>query len=457
MTQGLEQLMESGVLTEEVKLAIAEAWNLRIQEIKEKAEHDADLKLREEYAQRFKADKDQLVEALDLMITETLKPHIDAHASEAKKLKNERAELAKSVVEARKDAKRDFESRIQKIEESVLKELTFYVSEHAKQVQENAIERVKLAKLIQENRKNNKTLMNEKLSRMTEIVYAQLENQTRAHYENINKFDAVKKVAMESLIAHKQKINEDTAKRINQFENFVLDILKDETRGLKEDHERLIEAQVKLASESKKQLEETKKAFVERASKMLEETNTRILTREIKNLKTEIQEARESLFGQRIFEAFQAEFLASHLSEGSKMKTVMNELSEVKTKLAEATSIIAQKDILVESVSTKAKAVEEKAKRITEMNRLLRPLTSEKREIMESLLRTVPTQNLDTQFRRYLPKILNETVNKTEPKRVLNEENLVAVTGDKQTTKNENVQDNTLIEIAELRRLAGLK
>ena len=68
MLDAIKPLLDNGIINEDTKQAIAEAWEARIVEAKEQVRAE----LREEFAQRYQHDKQVMVEALDKMVTESL-------------------------------------------------------------------------------------------------------------------------------------------------------------------------------------------------------------------------------------------------------------------------------------------------------------------------------------------------------------------------------------------------
>jgi hypothetical protein len=83
------------------------------------------------------------------------------------------------------------------------------------------------------------------------------------------------------------------------------------------------------------------------------------------------------------------------------------------------------------------------------------PLGKEKKEIMSDLLESVKTENLEKQFNKYLPSVLDgETprVKKTLSESVVKKEH----TGDKAPVITEANDETDVVEIDVLRKLAGL-
>ena len=84
------------------------------------------------------------------------------------------------------------------------------------------------------------------------------------------------------------------------------------------------------------------------------------------------------------------------------------------------------------------------------------PLGKEKKEIMSDLLESVKTENLEKQFNKYLPSVLDgdtPRVKKTLSESVVKKEH----TGDKAPVQTDDANDETeVVEIDVLRKLAGL-
>lgn len=83
MLDAIKPLLDSDLVNEDTRTAIAEQWEAKMVEAKETVRAE----LREEFAQRYEHDKTVMVEALDKMVTEGL-------ASEIKSLQEEKTALA---------------------------------------------------------------------------------------------------------------------------------------------------------------------------------------------------------------------------------------------------------------------------------------------------------------------------------------------------------------------------
>lgn len=411
MDTGLKELLENEVLSEDTKTAFLEAWNKKVQDVKSSLKEEVEANVREEFARRYEQDKNNLVEAMDNMLSDAVTKH------------------AKESYEATK----------------ALKE-----------------ERVKLTKAIKETRAAYKARVSNHMKTLEAFVLSQLKPQMESLTES--KVKVIKK-----LREHRVALNQQTVKRINTLESFVVDHLKKEITDFKQDKDALVEMKVKMASEAKAKLDETKTAFIERASKLVEKTVESHLRKEMTQLKEDIRGARENIFGRRLFEAFQAEYMTSYLSEGTRVKKLSDTLKETEQKLAEATQKLSSSKTLMEQAQRRVQLSEERAQRVKALNELLKPLNRDKREVMESLLETVKTVNLKEAFRKYLPAVLNETVrgnNKNGNRQVVTEsrpqeKKTVVHTGNRPNRIIESAaaEDNQTqnAEIVELRRLAGIE
>jgi len=91
----ITEIFGSEALSEEVKIQVQEAWEKKLSEARE----EISAELREEFAQRYENDKSQIVEAMDGMITDTLKKEVSEFAEDKQKLVSERVAYKQAVGE----------------------------------------------------------------------------------------------------------------------------------------------------------------------------------------------------------------------------------------------------------------------------------------------------------------------------------------------------------------------
>lgn len=241
---------------------------------------------------------------------------------------------------------------------------------------------------------------------------------------------------------------------VEKLEKFVVKHLAEEINEFAIDKKNLIETKVKLVATAKQKLDEVQRKFIKQSAKIVKEAVSKKLDAELSQLKEDITDARENMFGRKLFEAFSTEFAATHMNENVEIKRLQKNLSTKESQLHEAKKTLSKAKSLMESKDTMLTVAKDRADRTTVMNELLGVLNKEKSVIMSQLLENVQTTRLKTAFEKYLPAVLNNTTATVEAKskKVLTE-NMSEVTGDK-TAKNAN---ENIVNISEIKRLAGLK
>ena len=363
MAQTIDELLNSGMLSEEVRSSISEAWETKLTEAREEIASE----LREEFAERYENDKANIVEAMDAMIGDVI-------GKELEEFKADKNQLAEDRVAYRK-----------------------HMKEHAKVLDEFVMET--LRKEISELRED------------------------RAAQEN----------------------------NMAQLEGFVIEQLTKELNEFHDDKRSLVEAKVKMIKEGKKAIEQTKRKFVENAAKKVESLLEKTIKNEITTLREDIQVAKENTFGRKIFETFAAEFMGSMLNEGTEVSKLSKQMNELKVKLEEANKAVAEKEVQLKESARNARIIADQAERKAIMNEMMAPLSKQQKQIMNALLESTQTSELQKAFNKYLPSVLKEDT-KSETKKVLSESSK-EVTGNK---ANSSAEADTTADIVNLRKLAGI-
>jgi len=245
----------------------------------------------------------------------------------------------------------------------------------------------------------------------------------------------------------RKKVAENFAK----LENFVVHALAKEISEFANDKKDLAETKVKLVREAKSKFAEIKQSFISRSAKVVEHAVTNKLTTEIKQLKEDIDSARNNDFGRRIYESFAQEFASSYLNEKSETSKLLKIIQKKEQELAEAKQTVAEKTTIVESKDREIRITKDLMERKNVMGELLAPLDASKRDIMKELLESVPTQKLNESFDKYLPAVMEGQRKTPAPKKAMLSEG-TEVTGNRES-KPEVGLDNIL----DIRKLAGLK
>jgi hypothetical protein len=261
----------------------------------------------------------------------------------------------------------------------------------------------------------------------------------------------VNKLAEEIKELHKDR--EIQKENYQRLEKFIVKALAEEIKEFAQDKQAVIETKVRLVAEAKKKLGELKSRFVENSARLVKESVTTKLDAELTQLKEDVQNARENMFGRRIFEAFASEFSLTHLNENRELAKLKKVIDQQQEQLAEATQVKAEAQQLVESRDREIRVIKESISRKEVMNQLLGTLNKEKATVMRDLLESVQTEKLKSAFEKYLPAVLNNGT-PAKDKSVL-AESRSEVTGDK--TAKVTAQQNVDTNVIELRRLAGLK
>lgn len=410
MKDALKELLENEVLTEEVKTSIQEAWDSKVEEVREETEQT----LREEYAGRFEHDKGLLVEAMDRMLEDAIREELEEFAQDRKALANQRVKLSKAIRESRKAYRAKMGEHFKVFEEFFLRNMSQELREFKQERKELQEKKVEVTKKLREVR---------------------------------------------------QAYKAETANRINKLEGFVLKQMTKEVTEFHQDKKALIESRVEMVTKGKQKINAARKDFIKRASNLVEGTIEEALRKELTQFRDDVKVARENNFGRRVFEAFAAEYMASYLSEGSKVKELEGKVKVREAKLGEAIKRMEEQQKLLQSASTKIKVAEDKTQRTHTMSELLGPLRRDKRAIMEDLLESVKTKNLREAYHRYLPAVLNEDGVNKNLRSTLKEDKerrTVAVTGDRknrltEAREAEEMDTNAHNQyLADMKKLAGI-
>ena len=91
----LAGLLESDIMSEDVRTQLSEAWEAQVNEARE----EITAELREEFAQKFEHDKSVIVEAMDNMLSTTIKSEMEEFKTDREALIAERVAYKKAISE----------------------------------------------------------------------------------------------------------------------------------------------------------------------------------------------------------------------------------------------------------------------------------------------------------------------------------------------------------------------
>lgn len=325
--------------------------------------------------------------------------------------------------------------------------------------------RAELREEFAQRYEHDKTVMVEALDKMvTEGLAAEIqqvaaekqalaEDRVRFQHkmkESAQKFNGfmVSKLAEE--IGELRKDRKMHTEGVAKLENFVVQALAREITEFAKDKRDVVETKVRLVREARGKLESLKARFVKESAEKMSQAVSRHLKAELNQLQEDIKIARENNFGRRIFEAYAAEFGATHLNEKAEVRKLYDVIAEKDQKLRKAIDVTRTAKAVVESKERELRMIRESNERESTMDELLRPLNREKQEVMRNLLESVQTSRLKNAFEKYLPAVLEDRSVKA---RKVIAESVTAVTGDKTTVPSVSEDRSNVID---LKRLAGL-
>ena len=212
--------------------------------------------------------------------------------------------------------------------------------------------------------------------------------------ENANQ---LKEILMQSLKKEVTELHEDQkvmAVKFGKLEEFVVEALSKEIAEFHEDKKDLAETKVKLVREAKKHLQKVKSTFVEKSAKLVSDVVGKGLTKEIGQLKEDIDSARKNDFGRKVFEAFANEYAGSYLNQKSETAKLLKVLDTKDKQLAEAKTFAVKAKKVVEAQEKEKDSLIQTAKRKEIMDGLIAPLSKPQQEIMSDLLESIQTNRL---------------------------------------------------------------
>ena len=314
---------------------------------------------------------------------------------------------------------------------------------------------------------HDKTVMVEALDRMVteglaeELQQVQAEKQSLAEdrvkfqakmKESSTKFNDFMVTKLAEEIGELRKDRKMHTESLSKLENFVVHALAGEIQEFARDKRDVVETKVRLVREARRTLESLKAKFVTESAKKMSGAVSQHLKAELGQLREDIQVARENNFGRRIFEAYAAEFGATHLNEKAEVRKLHDIISEKDNKLSEAIKLTQRAKVLVESKEREIRMIRESNERENTMELLLAPLNKEKQAVMRNLLESVQTSRLKNAFEKYLPAVLEDRSVRA-PKVIT--ESYSTETGDKsvRVQEEDQIAESNVID---LKRLAGL-
>lgn len=208
-----------------------------------------------------------------------------------------------------------------------------------------------------------------------------------------------------SVLAEEVKVMRNESKQIkeslNKFMNFSNNILAEELQDFHHEKRQLVESRVKLIAEGSRQIAEAKQAYVKRAATSAAQFIAESTERHLTELKTDIVEAKQNMFGRKIFEAFANEFHGKQYNESSILRGLTESVNKKENEVMATKMALQEAKQKAADAERKIRIMEDKQTRNAIVSELTKPLTTQQKQIMESLLAVTPTDKLKEDFNKY--------------------------------------------------------
>lgn len=205
---------------------------------------------------------------------------------------------------------------------------------------------------------------------------------------------AVRAELTEQFVAEREALVEAVDTKVEEFLKAELAELHesiDAFRDLEVEHAEKLLDEKKIIAEG---LKADMAQLIDNLDLFLEER----LTAELGELKESIDEVKKIQTGARIFEAFATEIKALMVDDGTAaaLAAARTDLENTRKSLAESVDALA------------------KAKHEAKLAEVLEPLSGRAREVMEAILKNMPTEKLVEGYNTFIPRVLHESSTKVE-------------------------------------------
>lgn len=306
-------------------------------------------------------------------------------SDEAKQLIQEAWNEEKQAVaaEMREEMKGRYQEDLAKLTEGLDKMVTQVISEEMNAVYDEK------AKLVEDRVTLRKTLGN----------FGAFANGVLA--EEVKQMRNERKLVQESL---------------SKFAGFSNRILAEELKDFHHEKRQLVETRVKLIAQGAQQINEAKQRVINRITETSAQYIAETTHNNLKELKTELREARQNMFGRKIFEAFANEFYNNQYKENSILRSLNESIKQKESEVIDMKMKLQESEAQVDAAKKKMRIMEDTQARTAIISELVKPLTVQQKQIMESLLQATPTDKLNDDFKKYHKSVLKGTINESAAK-----------------------------------------
>lgn len=203
---------------------------------------------------------------------------------------------------------------------------------------------------------------------------------------------------------------------LDKFAGFSNRILAEELKDFHQDKRQLVETRVKLIAEGSQKINEARQSVIKRITETSAQYIAETTHNNLKELKTELREARQNMFGRKIFEAFANEFYSNQYKENSILRSLTESIKQKEKEVIEFKEKLQESQAKAEAAQKKMRIMEDTHARSAIISELVKPLTVQQKQIMESLLQATPTEKLKDDFTKYHKSVLKGTINESAAK-----------------------------------------
>lgn len=232
-------------------------------------------------------------------------------------------------------------------------------------------------------------LSEESKKELEEAVTKQIEEAVAAAKKDAE--DTVRAQLAEQWIGERDALIEAIDQKVTEFCENELSELKGDISSFRDLEAEYAKKLVEAKGDMGEQLQKDLKSLVEKLDAFLE---IRIAA-EFEELREDISEARKLEFGRKLYEAFSEEYRKHFVDEFSveaELRETQEQLDALKAKYE---TEVGEKGVLARKIK---------------MESVLKPLTGTAREVMETILSNVATEQLEEGYKTFIGRVLKEDV-----------------------------------------------
>jgi hypothetical protein len=243
----------------------------------------------------------------------------------------------------------------------------------------------------------NELLTEETKKELIESINAEVE---KAKEEAITEAKAEVEAQVRTELAEQYVTDKEAL--VEALDTKAEEYLKEEVEELKDDIERFRDLEVEYAeklTEAKEELSQVLKGDMEELVETIDSFLDMRLSDEVSELKEDIDGVRKLQFGAEIYEAFEAMFNQKFINENG----LQDDLKEGQARLADLEEQLEETSKELDSV-----------KRDKKLDEILESLHGNTKEVMETVLKNIPTDKLEEAYAHYITKVLHEGAQSTD-------------------------------------------